>query len=111
MFGNFTVNPAVVVIMALSAAIVVGCAIWLNVVADPARKMAQRHLSEEIIKARGSGEEARAKQWESLLDRVTNMKEGSFLPFMQQPVVGAVLLPLGSLGWTILLEGGHLFGL
>jgi hypothetical protein len=39
------------------------------------------------------------------------MREGSFLPFLQQQVVGAVLLPLGSLGWTTVLEGGHLFGL
>lgn len=110
-FGNFTVNPAFVVIMALAVVIVVGCAIWLNVVADQARKMAQKRLSDEVIKARGSDEEARAKQWESLLDRVTNMREGSFVPFLQQPVLGAVLLPLGSLGWTTLFEGGHLFGL
>jgi hypothetical protein len=124
-FGNFPVNQSLVAIMALSVAIVVGCAIWLNVVAEQARIRAQKHLSDEIVKVRGQPDsealakqpervpdsEARAKQWESLLDRVRDLREGSFLPFWRQPVVTAVLLPLGSLGWTTLLEGGHLFGL
>jgi len=137
-FGNFPVNQSLVAIMALSVAIVVGCAIWLNVVAEEARIRAQKHLSDEIVKVRGQPDsearakqpehapdsearakqperapdsEARAKQWESLLDRVRDLREGSFLPFWRQPVVTAVLLPLGSLGWTTLLEGGHLFGL
>jgi hypothetical protein len=137
-FGNFPVMQCFVVVMALSVAIVVGCAIWLNVVAELARYRAQKHLSDEIVKVRGQPDsearatqpeqapdskarakqperapdsEARAKQWENLLDRVRDLREGSFLPFWRQPVVTAVLLPLGSLGWTTLLEGGHLFGL
>ena len=55
-FGNFPVMQCFVVIMALSVAIVVGCAIWLNVVAERARYRAQKHLADEIVKIRGKPE-------------------------------------------------------
>jgi hypothetical protein len=83
----------------------------LNQVADKARRIAKTHLSDGLIKAQSSPEESCAKQWEIMLDRVKKVRDGSFLPFLQQPVVGAVLLPLGSLGWTTLFERGGLFGL
>jgi hypothetical protein len=110
LFGNFPLSEPVIIVQASSIAIVVGCAIMLNHVADEARSIAKKHLSDAMIKAQGSTVEARADQWKALLDRVANMQEGSFRPFLQQPIVGAVLLPLGSLGWTTVLEQGHLFG-
>ena len=33
-----------------------------------------------------------------------DLREGAFSPYSQQPVVRAMLLPLGSLGGTALLE-------
>jgi len=41
----------------------------------------------------------------------SNLHEGAFSPFSQQPVVRALLLPLGSFGWMKLLENGLLLGL
>ncbi len=110
-FGNFSLGLPNVITTGIGVAFVVGCAIMLNLSAERARKIAKKHLADEIVRVQGSRNEARAGQWQMLLDRVTNMREGSFLPFLQQPVVGAVLLPLGSIGWTALFEGGHLFGL
>jgi hypothetical protein len=43
-----------------------------------------------------------------LLDRVNAMREGAFRPFLQQPIFGAILLPLSSVGWATLLEKGLL---
>jgi hypothetical protein len=39
------------------------------------------------------------------------MQEGSFRPFLKQPVIGAILLPISSIGWTTVLEQAQLFGL
>ena len=47
-------------------------------------------------------------QLELLLRRIEELREGAFSPFSQQPVVRAMLLPLGSLGGTALL--GYLLG-
>jgi hypothetical protein len=52
------------------------------------------------------GHYANANQLETLLNRV-----GAFRPFTQQPLVRAVLLPFGSVGWTALIENGMLPGL
>ena len=43
--------------------------------------------------------------------RVDQLKEGAFSPFSQQPLVRAVLLPLGTFGWKVLIENGMLPGL
>ncbi|MGO9237354.1 MAG: hypothetical protein ACLP4V_25950 [Methylocella sp.] len=43
--------------------------------------------------------------------RIDELKEGAFSPFTQQPLVRAVLLPIGSFGWTALVENGTLPGL
>ena len=45
-----------------------------------------------------------ASQLELLLRRVEELHEGAFSPFSQQPVVRAMLLPLGGLGGTALLN-------
>ena len=42
--------------------------------------------------------------WNCSCARVEDLREGAFSPYSQQPVVRAMLLPLGSLGGTALLE-------
>jgi hypothetical protein len=46
----------------------------------------------------------RAGQLETLLRRVDELRDGAFSPFSQQPLVRAMLLPLGTLGGTALIE-------
>ncbi len=59
-----------------------------------------------------SGDNPRyAEQLETMLSRVDQLRDGAFGPFTQQPLVRAVLLPLGSFGWTALIENGMLPGL
>ena len=51
-----------------------------------------------------------AGQLELLSRRIEELREGAFSPFSQQPVVRAMLLPLGSLGGTALLSYIMRFG-
>ena len=70
-----------------------------------ARRRARRRLNQQIILARNLHDGGhRAGQLESVLRRVDELREGAFSPFSQQPVVRAMLLPLGSLGGTALLQ-------
>jgi hypothetical protein len=102
-FANFTFSPPILITEVLSLAIVFGCAIAMNRAAEQARRSASRKFAEAIIRAKKLDDEGRrAGQLESLRNCIEALNEGAFRPFLQQPVVGAVLLPLGA---TILGKG------
>ena len=105
-FADFPMSLPILITQVISLLIVIGCAIMLNHIAEEARSIAKKDLSDEIIKANGLPRYGRARQWQSLLDQVNGLREGAFQPFLQQPIVGAVLLPLSSVASTALLENG-----
>ena len=45
-----------------------------------------------------------AGQLEMLLRQIDDLRDGAFSPFSQQPLVRAMLLPLGTFGGTALLQ-------
>ncbi len=110
-FANFPVSWPILIPQGISLVIVIACAIMLNRIAEKARDIAKRHLSDEITKAKILPKEGRSLQLQSLSDRVTSLREGAFLPFLKQPIVGALLLPVTSAGWTTMLESGVLANL
>ncbi len=107
LFANFPLSPPIAITQLIGAALIFGCALALNGVAERQRDISQAHLRDEILQFQLSGRSDRAEQWRSVLHRVTALREGSFLPFLQQPVVRGLLLPLGSAGWTQFFEQGH----
>jgi hypothetical protein len=91
--------------MGVGVLIVTACAVWLRWTVEDSRAKARRRLNQQIILARNLDDGGhRAGQLEILLRRVEELREGAFSPFSQQPMVRAMLLPLGSLGGTALLE-------
>jgi hypothetical protein len=128
LFANYAPSLTIYIALGISLSIVFGCAIMLCWAAKAARETAIENLTDEIIFAKGrctrdikscsgavrrsTGNNPRyAEQLETLLNRVDRLKAGAFSPFSQQPLVRAVLLPLGSFGWTALVENGILPGL
>jgi hypothetical protein len=110
-FGNFPPNAPIIITQGVSLAIVFGCAFLLNGVAEDARALAAKGLADEIDKAKGDSHTTGMPLLEHMLQRVQNLQEGSFRPFLRQPVIGAILLPISSIGWTTLFEQAQLFGL
>jgi hypothetical protein len=116
-FANYTPNLKILVFQGTCLTIVFGCAIALCLAAQAIRSAAQQKLTNGIICAKGPCAKdfddggRRAGQLETLLVRVEGLREGAFSPVSQQPLVRALLLPLGSFGWTTLLENGLLPGL
>jgi hypothetical protein len=106
-FANFTFSPPIIITEVLSLAILFGCVIAMNLAAEQARRSASRKFMEAIIRAKKLDDERRrAGQLESLRNCIEAFNEGAFRPFLQQPVVGAVLLPLGSFIWATILGRG-----
>lgn len=127
-FANYAPCLTNLVAAGISLSVVYGCAIMLWWAATAARDAAKQNLTDGIIAARGhcpkvadkSSDATQkdlddnpryAEQLETLWSRVDQMRDGAFSPFSQQPLVRAVLLPLGSFGWTALIENGMLPGL
>jgi hypothetical protein len=104
-FGNFPPSLAMVAVTVMSILILVGCAIALHWSAEMSRTQARTDLNDEIVKAMSLKDEGRrANQLQMMLRRVNELREGAFSPFSQQPLVRAILLPLGGLGGSTLLE-------
>jgi hypothetical protein len=105
LFANYNASIPDLVTMGVGVLIVTACAMVLRRSAEASRKTALRRLNDQIAAARSFQSETQlASQLELLLHRVEELREGAFSPFSQQPVVRAMLLPLGSLGGTALLE-------
>ncbi len=105
LFANYGLSVPDVITMGIALLIVSGCAIALRLSAEALRARALRRLNDRIMAARQSQDGERlAGQLELLLRRVEELRDGAFTPFSQQPVVRAMLLPLGSFGGTALLE-------
>jgi hypothetical protein len=127
-FANFAPSLTIMISLGVSLSVVFTCAILLCWAARRSRDGARSRLTDGIISARGNwatglsaggksvqgagGDKSRsAEQLETLLVRIDQLKDGAFMPFTQQPLVRAVLLPVGSFGWTALVERGIIPGL
>jgi hypothetical protein len=105
LFANFGVSVPATITIVIAVLIVSGCAVALRLSAEALRAKTRRRLNDRVMEARKSEDGDRlASQLELLLRRVEELRDGAFSPFSQQPVVRAMLLPLGSFGGTALLE-------
>ncbi len=113
MFANFAPSLTILVTQVICLAFVFASSIMLWWVATTVRDSTKENLVNRIISAKAGASENNgyAKQLEVLLVRVEQLKEGTFRPILQQPLVRAALLPLGSLGWAFLIEKGMFPGL
>ena len=111
-FANYAPSLTILLMQGLSLVVVFACAIMLCWAAKNVRDTTRKNLTDGIIRAKDTRGDSRfASQLESLLGRVDLLKDGAFGSFTQQPLVRAVLLPLGSFGWTALIEKGMFPGL
>ena len=105
LFANYGTSVPILVSMGTSVLIVTVCAVALRWSAEASRAKARQRLIDLIVAARRSATGGRrADQLEAQLRRVEDLREGAFSPFSQQPLVRAMLLPLGGFGGTALLE-------
>jgi hypothetical protein len=103
-FGPSTFAPSVLTVQAVSLLVAFLSAIALRVAAEDARKETLRNLT--VLKWRSLTAKPQRRlrdRIDLLIERITALRDGAFSPLSQQPVVRALLLPLGSYGTTLLL--------
>jgi hypothetical protein len=104
-FANYAPSVPEMLVMAVALLIVTASAVALRLSAEASRAKVHRRINDQIMLARQSpAGEHRAAQLELLSRRVDELNEGALTPFSQQPLLRAMLLPLGSFGGTALLE-------
>jgi hypothetical protein len=104
-FANYAPSVPEMLVMAVALLVVTASAVALRLSAEPSRAKAHRRLNDQIMLARQSpAGEHRAVQLKLLSHRIEELNEGALTPFSQQPLLRAMLLPLGSFGGTALLE-------
>ncbi len=105
LFADYAPSLPEILVMTLALLIVTTSAMALRQTAEASRAKAHRRLNDQIMLAKQSGQgESRGAQLELLSHRVDELNEGALTPFSQQPLLRAMLLPLGSFGGTALVE-------
>ena len=107
LFAAFSTGPTLIIIQGITITILIGCVLWLRWAAERARDTARERLTDRLVAAQGVEtpmDAKRAVQIEVLLNRVQTIREGAFSPISQQPLIRALLLPLGTYSGVALLQ-------
>jgi hypothetical protein len=99
--SRFQPNLPFLIIQGVGLIVVTGCAVALRMAAESERDAVKSRLWDEIWNETC---ELRAAELRNLLSRVESLREGAFRPWSQQPVVQALLWPLGTFGAAAVLE-------
>lgn len=104
-FDNWSTTYPLMVVFGVSGLYAAACAFLLRNVAERARKTTIERFTQLLIEAKGDPTlQPLAAQIQVMMDEVQTLREGAFAPFSEQPVVGAVLLPILSIGGPVVLQ-------
>jgi hypothetical protein len=94
-------------------AAVIGYVLWavamaamLNIGAEMTRRKALTGMEADLLWLKGAGPDYAklAERFPDLIAQVRNLRQGAFAPFFEQPLVQAILVPLGGAGGVQLVE-------
>ncbi|GFO54905.1 hypothetical protein GMSM_19120 [Geomonas sp. Red276] len=100
LFDNWKTPIALAVVMSLSAVYTWSCAWLLRRSAEKVRKISLDRLGSLLAAAlaRQDQSEAEVSRIRFVIERVAAIRDGAFAPFTQNPVVQALLVPMGGVG-------------
>ncbi|EAR20442.1 hypothetical protein [Nitrococcus mobilis] len=105
-FDNWNMPIGLVLVLTLLFVFAATCGIALERAAEKARSWAIERLTDECVRVKGdpSVPGQHAEQLHLLVEEIRHLRKGAFVPFIQQPVVKAVLLPFGGVGGVVLIQ-------
>jgi hypothetical protein len=103
-FDRWVPEPSLTVIAGLSYTIVLLCAVALRFAAEASRREALRFYDDVMLRARGTGDAGLAEQLCLLRTRISELSDGAFAPYSQQPLLKAILLPVLTVGGSSLAD-------
>jgi hypothetical protein len=106
LFDYWHTPMGLILVFVLGFALAIACAVVLQRVAERARAIALERMTHYLAQAKGEQppNNALVAQLGMLLDEVKNLHRGAFVPFLQQFLVRAVMVPVGSFGGLQLVE-------
>jgi hypothetical protein len=102
-FDNWDFPQALAIIVSLNFIIALGSVVVLNLVAQSVRKEILRKLEEEQIagdKPKQETYEATSSERKELIQQLSSLQTGAYLPVWQQPPVRATMMLLGGFALT-----------
>lgn len=106
LFDNWQVSTNILVMFTGFVLCALALAALLNYGAEMARRVAVERMQADLLWLKGAGPEYAplVQQFPSLIDQVRNLRQGAYAPFFEQPLVKALLVPLGGAGGIQLLD-------
>src|SRR5262249_40987232 len=98
LFDSWPLNVLVILVFGLAFCGSIGCVAWLRHRTYVFHQTVLREMQDTLLKARGDGQsdDKQAKRMEQLLDDARSERRGSFQNLAGQPLVKALLLPVGG---------------
>jgi hypothetical protein len=112
-FDNWSMPISLIIILGTSVAIVTMSAIMLRTAAEYARRKAIWRLTNEQVRLNSGGDvqQRTSKQLDLLIQQIRRYDTGSFASYLDQPLLRAIMLPLGSFGGVGMLQYLAIFNL
>ena len=106
LFDNWAISGPVLAGLVCFVLWSIAMAALLNFGAEIARRRAVERMEEDLLWLQGKGDKykALADRFPTLIDKVRKLRQGAFAPFFEQPLVQAILVPLGGAGGVQLIE-------
>jgi hypothetical protein len=106
LFDNWQLGSSILIMFAGFVAWSLAMAALLNYGAEIARRLALERMQADLLWLKGAGADYAplAEQFPGLIEQVRNLRQGAFAPFFEQPLVKALLVPLGGAGGVQLLD-------
>jgi len=105
-FDNWAISGDQLSVIILYVLWAVAMAALLNIGAEMTRRKAIAGMEADLLWLKGAGPDyARlAGRFPDLIAQVRTLRQGAFAPFFEQPLVQAILVPLGGAGGVQLVE-------
>lgn len=105
-FDNWDFTPGLVIVLAVSFVLACFNAIRMQRAASHARKSALGRLQALAIRVNGGADPDYPAMpvVQTLIKAIQDLREGAFVPFVEQPLVRAVLIPFSSAGGLYLMD-------
>ena len=106
LFDNWALTPAIAVGVCFYVAALIGLTVLLKQSAEATRKRALESMQADLRWLAGSGKPLSdlVEPFKRLIAQVENNQQGAFASFFEQPLLKAMLVPLGGAGGTQLFD-------
>ena len=106
LFDNWSLTPAIAIGVCFYVAVLIGLTVLLKRAAETTRRHALQSMQADLRWLAGSGKPLTdlVEPYKRLIASVENEQGGAFAPFFDQPLLKALLVPLGGAGGTQLFD-------